>query len=79
MSEWQSIETAPKCVGSGPEGSGARSVIVTRHPITGAHHPMAIARLTQKGKWRTGKSSLGTEIDLWFMPTHWIPLPEPPK
>jgi homoserine acetyltransferase len=72
--EWKPIESAPVCVCSSPGDSGKRPVIVTRHPITGSHHPMAIARLTSSG-WISGK--MGKK--LWFEPTHWMPLPNPPR
>lgn len=70
---WQPIETAPHCVASSDGDNGLRPVLVTRWPVTGSHHPVAVARLTRDG-WISGKRG----HRLWFDPTHWMPLPEPP-
>lgn len=72
MREWRPVETAPKCVAGGDGDNGRRPVIVTRHPSTGVP-PMAIARLTRKG-WVSGRK----DNRLWFEPSHWMPLPDPP-
>lgn len=75
MSKWKPIETAPRCVASSPGGCGKRAVLVTRWPIvTGRHPPMVVARLTGRG-WMSGRRY----ARLWFVPTHWMPLPEPPN
>jgi len=71
---WQPIETAPRCVASTPIDSGKRPVLVTRFPINGHTPPMAVARLTSRG-WMNGRR----DNRLWFEPTHWRSLPEPPK
>jgi hypothetical protein len=70
---WQDISTAPVCVASEGSNNGRKPVLVTRWPVTGRHHPVAVARLTRNG-WMSGKR--GTS--LWFEPTHWMPLPKPP-
>ncbi len=70
---WQPIETAPCCVASTPTDNGRRPVMVTRHPFTGHHPPMAIARLTVNG-WISGRRN----NRLWYEPTHWRRLPAAP-
>lgn len=80
--DWQPIDTAPKCVPSSHEdGNGRKPVIVTRFPFTGRFAPMAIARLTREG-WIIGKVGARRRYKkdnyLWFTPTHWIPLPLAP-
>ncbi len=69
--DWQPIETAPRCVASGPEDNGKRPMLVTRWPITGAFPPVSIARLTAEG-WIHGQSGR----PLHYEPTHWAPLYE---
>lgn len=64
---WQPIESAPKCT-----AHDKPRVIVTRHPINGSKHPMAICYHSAQGWMVTGK------VRLRFKPTHWLPLPEPP-
>lgn len=71
---WKTIESAPKCDGGGPQSNGRKPVLVTRYPFTGHHAPMAVARLTKAG-WVSGKSG----NKLWFAPSHWSFLPEPPN
>ena len=73
MSAWQPIETAPRCVASGPNDNGRRPVIVTRKCDSNIP-PYAVARLTVRG-WVSGSRYKR----LWFTPTHWMPLPEPPE
>lgn len=61
--EWQPIETIP--------GHGA---VLVGHP----HHLPTTAFLDATHKWRVFRSQGGMKR-LPFEPTHWQPLPDPPK
>lgn len=65
VSEWQPIETAPRC-----DEDGSVAVLVTHSPCI-SRPPIMIARLTAKG-WMLNKRN-----KLPWVPTHWMPLPEP--
>ena len=75
MSEWQDIETAPK------DGTRFRGRQRRVNRLTGKMYYWR--RITWYGKtshvplygWCCGQ---GENVDLW-QPTHWMPLPEPPK
>lgn len=69
---WRTIGSAPRC-GNGVEDgtNGRKPVLVTRYPFTGHHAPVAVARLTADG-WISGKKG----NPLWFVPTHWMTIPE---
>lgn len=71
--KWQPIETAPVCVASSTGDKGLRNVLVTRVPAT-TTPPIMIARLRSDGNWYIRKGKL-----LRWVPTHWMPLPDPPK
>lgn len=63
-SEWKPIESSPK---------DATSVLLGREgetTMTGWWQPF-------HKEWRFADSSMGCG-PLWFAPTHWMPLPEPP-
>lgn len=65
MSEWQPIETAPDA----SEDLGRRVIVYyprdQKEPVR--------AQLADGGFWRWGKAQGH------YHPTHWMPLPEPPK
>ena len=69
MSEWQPIETAPK---DGRQFLAyAKGQMIPRHFI-------AVAQ------WASADPDFPQSVDGWFWPyairpTHWKPLPEPPK
>lgn len=66
--EWQPIETAPKCTAT------YRAVmLVTRVPHVGQRAPILQACHTRNGFMVHGGQKLK------WKPTHWHPLPEPPK
>lgn len=65
MSEWQPIETAPK---------DGRDILLwpTRWP----------RKKIDLGFWNDGSGSWSLSTDIEYSPqnpTHWMPLPEPPK
>ena len=65
--EWKTIETAPK---------DGEHILVTRFPAT-TKSPMKIAwwgKLKSKKVWK-----IGNKTELRWSPTHWMPLPQPPK
>ena len=85
MSEWQPIETAPK---DGTEVIGCHSQDwseIGMKPIIYGPWTMAF----DAGQWRSSwdrvrvinyMGDFGTEYaELDIQPTHWMPLPEPPK
>jgi hypothetical protein len=64
MSEWQPIETAPR----------------NMQTILGAHKGSGVVRVT----WRSAIGDDRYSADYmpegrFWRPTHWMPLPEPPK
>ena len=65
MSEWQPIETAPRTGES----------VLWGHPVHGV----------QQGHWANGPVSCVYDEDCGYLspftspPTHWMPLPAPPK
>lgn len=79
MTEWQPIETAPK------DGSD----IIAFFPAENKHgidnfHPQVIAVVSfqERGWWEISNVSgweMETEIDSHEGPTHWMPMPEPPR
>jgi len=72
MSNWQSIETAPKD-GTTVILSGIYSV------ATGAAvHPRNEYNRVDSGYWSGGRWQTGS-FHIWEKATHWMPLPEPPK
>lgn len=69
MSEWQPIETAPK------EGRMVLAKYVGHHD-----HPTTLWWLTLgQWSWKYGNWNDGIEPCGLADPTHWMPLPEPPK
>ena len=69
MNKWQPIETAPR---------DARTAVLT---TTETDTEVAIQRL---GYWtrygsKEGWYSVDSDRPLGITPTHWMPLPEPPK
>jgi hypothetical protein len=76
MSEWQPIDTAPKdgtpILAYGPEYCGNKN-------ITAVLEWYAFTPRIGGGMWNAvGASGYECECDLQE-PTHWMPLPEPPK
>jgi hypothetical protein len=67
MSEWQPIETAPK--------DGTYIVLRLFHRLEGA----AIGRWFDFGQVIHGVTGYWTANATQVEPTHWMPLPEPPK
>lgn len=63
MSEWQPIETAPKDGVPVLLWPGARDWTEKMRPVVGWH--------TNLGLWVTWSG--------YIEPTHWTPIPEPPK
>lgn len=70
MTDWQPIETAPR--------NGTRVLLGRVGCVEpGAWDPTYRCRRdAAPGAWR-GDDGGGPEDDTW--PTHWMPLPEPPK
>lgn len=67
MAEWMPIETAPK------DGS---TVLVGCAVRVGVAAHVAPGRRFRGKPWRAN-GQWGEQ--LWWEPTHWMPLPEPPK
>lgn len=63
MSEWKPIESAPK--------DGRHILIVCGRTRLGFYHPA-------DKRWREYDGT-GYGLSLDFTPSHWMPLPEPPK
>ena len=62
---WQPIETAPK--------DGTKVLAIAVDDIRNGTPHMSIARKSSRGHWLT-------EPGAWAIyPTHWMPLPAPPK
>ena len=69
--DWQPIETAPRC-----ESRQRHNVLVTMDAdVADGYPPITIACLTSHG-WVT---KCARKKRLWFEPTHWMPLPDPPN
>jgi ribosomal protein S1 len=70
MSEWQSIDTAPK------DGTVVKVVSATKRGIF-TYYPYPITSAFHNGKWcwKLDKEDW-TSFDP--QPTHWMPLPAPP-
>ncbi len=68
MTEWQPIETAPK------DGTNVL-VIVVEHPES-----HCVLR-HQDGQWLNDEffDVISGEQVIWYEPTHWMPLPDPPS
>lgn len=69
---WQPIETAP-----------TNEVVLIFIPNTtnfdpGVHRAMKLDMGTG-ACWQTNSLHGGSDIDPFYAPTHWMPLPEPPK
>lgn len=67
MSQWQPIETAPK---------DGKNVLIYR--LGSGDQRATIGSLDEEGVWQSPEAYY---IWSWFdfSPTHWMPLPEPPK
>lgn len=78
--EWQTIETAPK---DGTE------VLLFGHWAGEINGIIADRKQADIGSWQGGKSdyvgnfwwrlSTGDAYACWMVPSHWMPLPPPPK
>lgn len=72
MSEWQTIDTAPK--------DGRRILVGRFDPKGSDHHPNNIIAVDF---WHTRRSysfeGFGQFNDQFWPATHWMELPEPPK
>ena len=67
MGEWQPIETAPK--------DSTYYFVSVKSDVSG-RWDVAIGRFGEDGFYFKD----GCELDGWnWTPTHWMPLPEPPK
>jgi hypothetical protein len=68
MMEWQPIETAPD-----------ETDVIVANPdrISGEHHVSIAWRHVESGKWWRPHS--GPSLASCITPTHWMPLPDPPK
>jgi hypothetical protein len=72
MTEWQPIETAPK------DGS-AILIWPAQSALTGSTECMIISYVVRWHDWKEAWiEASGEEYDT-FYPTHWMPLPPPPK
>jgi len=70
VSEWQPIETAPK--------DGTRILLYQREG-DGMDDNRTVAEGAW-GEWLPGEYEwCMVQQDAWTAPTHWMPLPEPPK
>lgn len=79
MSEWQPIETAPK------DGT----VVLLFGLWAGEVGGIAQEPQIDIGRWSGGRSDYGSDgwwglitgdaYGCWMRPTHWMPLPQPPK
>lgn len=72
MSEWQPIETAPK------DGTAVWAIEDgAPHGLTMPHYVVVFwapsARYSARGFWQCADRALVAQ------PTHWMPLPDPPK
>jgi hypothetical protein len=73
---WQPIETAPK--------DGAEILLCKATDADGKPMGKAFGLFVQRAAWCGDEGwvvycSLPSEPHLFFEPTHWMPLPEPPK
>lgn len=76
MSAWQSIETAPK---DGTHILVCRATDADGHPIKSE----AFGLFVQRAAWWDAEGwivycSMVREPELFFEPTHWMPIPAPP-
>jgi len=79
MNEWQPIDTAPK------DGT----VVLLYGIWAGEIHGPARSKAFDIGSFQDGRSDFpgndwwvlgtGDYYECWMRPTHWMPLPEPPK
>jgi hypothetical protein len=70
MTDWQPIETAPR------DGMEIIGVMKSYHPSYGIPFSPTLTWFLGD-KWRYYDRVL-EEVD-WYEPTHWRPLPQPPK
>jgi hypothetical protein len=79
MSEWQPIETAPK------DGTDiiAMYIHISTQIVHAAFWMSCVEGLDDpedEGWWTYDWSEVSrTKMTGWMTPTHWMPLPEPPK
>lgn len=71
--EWRPIEEAPKDVVVLAYGT-----IRGDYGYTPDRKDMVKAQKDSSGKWRFAQP-MGRHDPSWWEPTHWMPLPEPPK
>lgn len=69
VSEWKTIDTAPT--------DGTEILVCVRSSLPGGEYQthIWIDSLTSKRPW----PEFWSRVDLPFIPTHWMPLPEPPR
>lgn len=67
--EWQPIETAPK------DGTRILAIVAGRHPDTGEPFIPDVVEW-DGGRWF---SENWWDDNALYSPTHWMPLPNPPK
>ncbi len=79
MSDWQPIETAPKDGAHITYKEGPRLLCCAINPDWGdSFYPVFTARFIWNKSGKTG--NWRRDIDgRRYDPTHWMPLPEPPK
>ena len=74
--EWQPIETAPSM----------KSVLIAGGTFNTddcdyedmEFNGVKVAFKDNQGRWNGGYGE-GYNVEYWHLPTHWMPLPEPPK
>ncbi|MDE2019724.1 MAG: DUF551 domain-containing protein [Patescibacteria group bacterium] len=75
MNQWQPIETAPK------DGTKIDLFVMSTASGRGGRIPDCVWQ-SHKNKWKShwfhGNGFEATRVS-WFEPTHWRPIPEPPK
>ena len=70
VQQWQPIETAPE----------DKSVLIYIPNLSGVYRGRLLsANIDRYRHWSIAAATRGLELDDTLQPTHWMPLPEPPK